>query len=368
MNISPFFSNVRKVNPWRAVLGALVALPAFAQAQIGWSELKGDALNVTLVYPTDTVSKKTSFHTFELDVAVDAPISAGAPRRLIVLSHGAGGSVFSDHTLAATFARAGFVVAQPLHAGDNFRDSAKSGPATWTTRPAEVTAVIDALAAHPQWRSALQLDRVGVHGMSAGGATALTLAGARWRMLGLLQHCGVQFDADPGFCFNGLTDPAAQAQRKAQYLSVKGVPEAFLPANLKTWNGGKDSEADPRPDTRVVSVSATVPVSAIFSEESLARIKVPVGIVAAEADTMVKPAFHSQFVLKHCKACALIDSVPGASHLDMLHPWPENIAARTAQAQPYGAEVNINFDHTRRLAAYAKLAQFHRKNLIDSKE
>ncbi len=368
MNAFNFFAPLLKIHATRALLAALVVLPAGAHAQIGWSEFKTDALNVTLVYPTDVVGQKTRFSTFELDVAVDAPISAGGPRRLIVMSHGAGGSVLSDHTQAATFARAGFVVAQPLHAGDNFRDSAKSGPGSWVTRPMEISAVIDALAAHAQWRSALQLDRVGVHGMSAGGATALMLAGARWRTLGLLQHCSANLDADAGFCFNGMTDPAQQAQRKAQYLSVKGVPEAFLPASITTWNGGNGFETDPRADKRIVSVSATVPVSAIFSVESLARINLPVGIVAAEADTMLKPAFHSDYVMKHCKACMLVDSVPGASHLDMLHPWPANVAAQTARTQPIGAELNAQFDPARRSAAYTKIAQFHMKNLIDAKQ
>jgi predicted dienelactone hydrolase len=353
MKISPFFSTV----------AALVALPLSAQAQIGWSELKLNAVNVTLIYPTDAVSKKTNIGSFELDVAVQAPIAAGAPRRLIVMSHGAGGSVLPDHTMAATFARAGFIVAQPLHEGDNFRDSAKSGPAAWVSRPAEISTLIDGLSTHPQWRSVLQLDRVGVHGMSAGGATSITLAGGRWRLLSLLQHCSTNFDIDAGFCFNGMHDPVAQAQRKAQYLSVKGVPEIFLPATLKKWNGGNALEADPRADRRIASVTATVPVAAIFSEESLARIKVPVGIVAAEADTMLKPAFHSDYVIKHCNACALLDSVPGASHLDMLHPWPVNVAAQTALTQPLGAEVNINFDAARRSAAYARIVDFHSRHL-----
>jgi predicted dienelactone hydrolase len=353
----------------RAALGLTAAavgfLPLIAFAEIGRTELLLSSIPVAVVYPTGDISKKTALGAFEIDVAIDAPIAAGSPRHLIVMSHGAGGSMLSDHTMAARFVQAGFIVAQPLHAGDNYRDSSKSGPAAWATRPSEISAVIDALAAHPQWRLSIKLDRVGVHGMSAGGATALSLAGGQWRMLALIQHCNANPDSDLGFCFNGISDPAAQAQRKAQYASAKGVPEMFLPASLKLVHGGKDAEANPRPDMRIAAVSVNVPVAAVFSEASLASIKIPVGVVAAEADTMLKPQFHSEYLLKHCRACALLDNVPGASHLDMLHPWPTDIAAQTSRKQPYGAELNLKFDHARRLEAYARVVAFHRKHLME---
>ncbi|MCE3003578.1 MAG: hypothetical protein LW860_12910, partial [Xanthomonadaceae bacterium] len=93
---------------------------------------------VTLVYPTLQPAQARAFGPFMLTVAPDSPLAPllaagpadaapaggaataieqrGARRRLIVLSHGTGGSTHSDHQLAATLARAGFVVAQPLHA------------------------------------------------------------------------------------------------------------------------------------------------------------------------------------------------------------------------------------------------------------
>ena len=81
---------------------------------------------------------------FDIDVAMDAAPTPGR-HRLIVMSHGTGGSALSDHALAATLARAGFVVAQPQHAGDNHADLSQAGPVAWDTRPREVSAVIDAL-------------------------------------------------------------------------------------------------------------------------------------------------------------------------------------------------------------------------------
>lgn len=87
-----------------------------------------------------------------------------------------------------------------------------AGSNAWITRPQEVSRLIDALAVNPAWSPLLQLDKVGVHGISAGGATALSLAGAQWRVLDLVQHCLACADPSPttegdaGFCFNGLAD------------------------------------------------------------------------------------------------------------------------------------------------------------------
>ena len=65
-----------------------------------------------------------------------------------------------------------------------------------------------------------------------------------------------------------------------------------------------------------------------------ARDTIPVGIVEAQADHMLNPVYHSAQVLKSCGACVRIDSIPGASHLDLLAPWPEPIEPHLA----FGAE------------------------------
>jgi predicted dienelactone hydrolase len=65
---------------------------------------------------TATAASRQVYGPFELDVAPDAEPLPGL-RRLIVMSHGTGGSPLPDHALAATLVRAGFVVAQPPRAG-----------------------------------------------------------------------------------------------------------------------------------------------------------------------------------------------------------------------------------------------------------
>jgi predicted dienelactone hydrolase len=100
--------------------------------------------------------------------------------RLIVMSHGSGGSPWVHSDLARTLVDMGFVVAVPEHRGDNVKDHSTPGPESWRRRPAEVSRAIDAVAQDSRFKPLLALDKVGVYGMSAGGHTALSLAGGRW--------------------------------------------------------------------------------------------------------------------------------------------------------------------------------------------
>ena len=358
---------------WRAHLAtlSLLALSAAAGAQpetsVGRTQLSVGDLPVTLVYPTLQAARRIEFGPFVLQVAPDAEPQPGR-RRLVVMSHGTGGSAQSDHALAVTLARAGFAVAQPLHGGDNHLDASRAGPEAWRTRPQEVSRVIDALATHPRWQALLQLDKVGVHGMSAGGVTALSLAGAQWSVLDLLRHCVPNADADLGFCFNGAPDPAAQASRRASYERVRGVPEANLPAEMKVLHGGLTPDAavgrnEVRPDTRIAAVTVAVPVAAIFSADSLARIRVPVGMVSAGRDVLLLPAFHSSRVLQHCKSCVVLADLPGAGHFDLLAPWPQAVARSVGAMQPRGGEPEPGFDAKERDAAFEAIARFFSQQL-----
>ena len=346
-----------------ALLLALSATMAHANAhaQVGMANAQLAGLPVTLVYPTAEPAKHLVQGRFEIDVAVDAAPTPGQ-HALIVMSHGTGGSALSDHALAATLARAGFIVAQPQHAGDNFADMSKSGPAAWTTRPREVSAVIDALSASPVWRPLLQLDKVGVHGMSAGGGTALVMAGARWRVLDLARHCDEHGEEDLGFCFNGAAGPAARAERRANFERVRNVAVSNLPASVTEWHGGRESP-DPRPDPRVAAVSAAVPLGAIFTPDSLAAIRIPVAIVSAGRDQNLLPEFHSQRVLTACGTCVALDELRGAGHFDLLAPFPADIAQRVGAAQARGGFPEPGFDPALRQAAFDKIAAFFDRTL-----
>lgn len=345
-----------------SVIGlATVFAAADAHAQVGLTRVLLGQIPVTLVYPSDAPVQPLAEAGFEIEVALDAPPRPG-PHRLVLLSHGSGGSAMPDFGLASTLARAGFIVAQPLHAGDNVRDASRAGPVSWASRPGEISAVIDALAAHPRWQPLLQLDKVGVHGISAGGGTALVMAGARWRMLELLRHCREHGVEDEGFCYYGATSEQARAERKAAFALGQGTAEEALPAALTAWQGGRDA-ADPRPDPRVAAASAAVPMAVVFSSASLAAIRIPVAVLGAGRDTVLLPRFHSQHVLQHCGACVALDELRGAGHFDLLDPWPAAMAQSVGASQLRGGLPEPGFDPALRQRAFEQLADFYRRAL-----
>ena len=366
MSLLPQLRSCLRPRALRAGTLALLLVRALsAQAQVGMAQFPVGEMPVTLVYPTAAVAQPVAMGPFTIDVAMNAPPTPGV-HPLVVMSHGTGGSAIVDHALASALARAGFVVAQPLHGGDNFRDASKAGPEAWRTRPQEVTQVLDALARSPRWSALVNLTRVGVHGMSAGGVTALSLAGAQWSTLNLVRHCNQFVEEDPGFCFNGALRPEQRAVRQASFDRAKNVPSMFLPADIKVLHGGRTPDAsnpDARPDPRVAAVTLAVPVAAVFTPESLARIRIPVGVVSAQDDLVLLPRLHSAHVLKHCTACKPLADLSNAGHFNVLWPWPPEVAREVATTQVRGGLPHPGFDPRHREQAHASFVAFHRAAL-----
>ncbi len=352
-------------------LSLLAASASHAQiAPVGMRQIQSGGMPITLVYPTATAAQDVTYGSFTLQVASNAaPLAAASGKRaLIVLSHGTAGSALPEHALAAALARAGFVVAQPEHRGDNWQDFSRAGPESWKTRPQDVSDTIDAVARDPALAPLVDTRRVGVHGMSAGGVTGLVLAGAQWRMLNLIQHCAQNLDEDIGFCLNGLGGKTwPQLQRKTQFFMAKVLTESNAPDNLKVVYGGNAKATgqghDPRPDPRVTAVSMAVPVGVIFTPESLARIRIPVGLSTSGDDGVLLPRFHSQHVMKHCTSCTPLSNHPKAGHFDWLSPWPASIAQTVAATQMRGGLPNPSFTDADRQKAFDQIAVFFKQKL-----
>ena len=348
-----------------------------SQAQVtsvGMRQIQSNGMTITSVYPTAAAAQDVTYGVFTVRIAsnaapLPAPSSAASGKRaLIVLSHGTAGSALPDHALAATLARAGFVVAQPEHRGDNWQDFSRAGPESWKTRPQDVSDTIDAVARDPVLASLVDTRRVGVHGMSAGGVTGLALAGAQWRMLNLIQHCAQNLDEDIGFCLNGLGGKTwPQLQRKTKFFLAKVLTESNAPDNLKVVHGGNPKITgqghDPRPDPRVAAVSMAVPVGVIFTPESLSRIRIPVVLSTSGADGVLLPRFHSQHVLQHCKTCATLSDHPQAGHFDWLSPWPASVAQTVGTTQMRGGMPKPAFTDADRQKAFDQIAVFFKQKL-----
>ena len=164
------------------VAAALAALLGTAQAAVGLTQIPGkeDGEGVmTVYYPSSSEAQKVTRGPFTLQLAMQgSPVRGNG--RLVVISHGSGGSPWVHADLARTLVEDGFVVAMPEHLRDNYRDQSAAGPESWQRRPLEVSRAIDAVGRDARFGPLLALDKVGMYGMSAGGHTALSLAGGRW--------------------------------------------------------------------------------------------------------------------------------------------------------------------------------------------
>ncbi len=131
-----------------------------------------------------------------MQTGADPPIFADAAARypVILFSHGYGGSpISSDHIPAlSVFASHGYVVVAPFHGDsrfsnpkiEDFSDAAEvmshfdNFLVFQALRPLSLSAALDLLLSHPQWRDHIDASRIGGFGASFGGETMMLMGGA----------------------------------------------------------------------------------------------------------------------------------------------------------------------------------------------
>jgi predicted dienelactone hydrolase len=297
----------------RRLLTASLALLSLAAHAIGLATLPATAEDgpVTLHYPSTGTERPVRRGPFVQSWDVDGGVAPGNGR-LVVISHGSGGAPWVHADLVRRLVEQGFVVALPEHRADNHHDGREQGPQSWTRRPAEVSRAIDAVGRDPRFQS-LRLDKVGVYGMSAGGHTALTLAGGRWSPAGFSRHCEAHLTEDFHFCVGLHTRLSGNMfDNLKQWVALAVIRHRYA------------ADDTPRTDTdpRVAVVVAGVPAAADFDPASLATLSVPTGLVTARDDRWLSPRFHSDRVLSLCAACAHLADLPKGGHGALLSPLP----------------------------------------------
>lgn len=289
------------------------SLHSASHAGTGLKELPGTLGDgpVTVFYPSSAADHPVLRGPFSMPLAPQGmPIQGNG--RLVIISHGSGGNPWVHSDLARALVSAGFVVAFPEHAGDNARNPSKPGPESWKQRPAEVSRAIDAVAQDTTLAPLLQLDKVGMYGMSAGGHTALSLAGGRWSPALFKQHCEAHIAEDFSTCVGLITQLKGNLLdgfKKSVALWV--IRQRFDDANWQVHQ-----------EPRIHAIVAGVPAAADFDFASLANPRVPVGLVTAGQDRWLVPRFHSDKVLQACRTCTLIADLPTAGHGALLSPPP----------------------------------------------
>lgn len=238
--------------------------------------------------------------------------------RLVVLSHGTGGRPEVHADLARALVRAGFVVALPEHRGDTFRDYSDQGSfASPERRPTEVGRTIDAVAKDPRLAPLLDLRQVGVYGMSAGGFTALTLAGGRWSPQQFVRHCDAHLAEDWYFCTGVITSlDGGWLDGLKQWVARREIHRRF----------DKDTAWREHADPRITAVVAAVPAAAALDLASLREPRTALGLVTMGGDRWLLPRFHAEAVLQACEPrCERIAHMQKGGHGAMLSPLPPGL-------------------------------------------
>lgn len=334
------------------LLTAAGASLALAQPRVALTELAGVGGDgpIQVFHPSATEPATVRRGAFAIQVAANGSIAPGNGR-LIVVSHGSGAHPMVQADLAIHLARAGYLVALPEHSGDNWHDQSKTGPASWELRPHEVSRAIDAMAADSRFAPLFDAQRVGVFGMSAGGHTALTLAGGRWSRARLLAHCEEHLDAD----FVACTGAATELRGDLWDGIKKAIARPLIRRDLAgdtAWHGHSDP--------RIRAAVTAVPFAADFDGSSLAPPAIPLGIVQAEQDRWLVPRFHSMAVVARCPSCDVLASLPNAGHGALLAPLPpatDGLVGRLI-ADPPG------FDRSALPALCQRIDAFFRKHLL----
>lgn len=297
-----------------------------AQAQVGlkrlswaWPGAEGatDTVQAAAWYPSSAQATPMRLGPMTMTVAPGAP-RPPTPRPLVLLSHGAGGSEWAQAWLAQALAARGYVVVALQHPHDHPGDDAlQRSPTYFVDRARQLSHLLDTLQADPDWAGAIDFQRVAVVGHSAGGATALLLAGARIAPARLAAHCAPGSEGardDAAFCGLG-------ARRAAP---VDAAANALSP--------------DAR-DPRIRAAVAAVPVAAMFDPDSLHAITVPMQIENAGADAVLTPRFHGEAVCAQAPG-ARCTTTPGAGHraFAQVMPGQGDTAHGTATPQPFDPE------------------------------
>ena len=283
------------------LVGAMLMTAQRASRPVGFQTVRvtdaaGQVFAVGVWYPTQAHPWPTTFlGAVLLDVAANAPVS-GRDLPLVVISHGDGGGIGSHVDLALALASAGYVVAAPMHPGDNFADQSAAGSASlFSGRAQQLHSTIDYLLNDWQGHDRIDARRVGAYGFSAGGFTVLTLIGARpdWRLLAA--HCA----ASPEFVCKVLSQ----------------VKSPLMTATAADTGGAFATDERIR-----AAVLAAPGLAFTMGTHGFDNVHVPVQLWSGDHDALVPYASNAKLIRDALGSKVEFHEVPGAGHVAFLVP------------------------------------------------
>ena len=264
-------------------------------------------------------------------IADAEPDSVSGPYPLIVSSHGNAASfniMAYQHEQLASY---GFVVIAVAHEGTTLRDSMMvqtpeqqaaffaAVTDSMVKRPLEVTRALDYAEtltdAQAPLAGMIDLDHVGVIGVSYGGYTAAVEAGVRFDFSDVSAFCATTVPTPPislYVCSNFADDVASFETHLMDVAGIEGEPGAM-------WQ----PLGDPRVDA-VIGIVPGGPIS-LISDQGLAAADKPMMIVRATLDEADQLDHHSQRLWDNIssavKIMVTVENATHRSHSIAMRRW-----------------------------------------------
>lgn len=259
--------------------------------------------NAVVWYPTRAAEVAWQAPPFKMEATQGAPVAEGR-FPVVVLSHGRQGGPLSHRELAAHLAREGFIVVAPAHLGDTVgQPLATDQSQVLMARPRQAIAALNTALQDARLASHADPARIGMVGFSAGGYTALVLAGAQPDFAHASAYCDKEGREETGSCASASSPNAEVAER------------------LRTWQ--------PPSEPRLKAVVLLDPLAIMFSTKGLARVQLPVLLYRPQDDAYMGAQANALALAKGLPAPPTEVVVPGR-HFVFVDPCPEAIADQAA--------------------------------------
>lgn len=279
-----------------------------------WRSAKTHALVTDIWYPADTAAVEQTQWMGSPDnpfadvgkAAVNAALIA-APERLplILLSHGTGASSQMMGWLGTSLASHGFIAAAVNHPGNNATEAyTLQGFSLWWERATDLSTVLDQLLADATFGKRIDPKRIGAAGFSLGGFTVIEIAGGIGETARYQEFC--KSPKADGMC----VDPAEFPGISSQVVESAKSDASFRAALA---DGAKSHR-----DSRIRAIFAMAPaLGPAFDPASLARISIPVLIVAGSDDKVVPVESSAKFFAAQIHG-AQLTLFPAVGHYTFL--------------------------------------------------
>ena len=273
-------------------------------------------------YPTQVQPKPTTMLSIVLmDVARNAPIS-GHALPLVVISHGNSGGPASHADLALALANDGYIVAAPMHSGDNYADQSAVDSLSWLSgRTKELHITVDYMLKNWRGHDRINPERIGAFGFSAGAFTVLTAVGAQPDLRIIAKHC--------------VESPELVCDL------LRSVNSPYLNTDMLTMGDAF------LPDLRIKAAVVAAPgLGFTMVPNGLDNVRVPIQLWGADNDINVPYATNTKLVREALGSRVEFHSVPGAAHFSFLTPCgllaPPEICSDQGQFDRKAFHKNMN--------------------------